>query len=392
MKSGRINIKMRVLFVTHYLALYGANKSLLGLISCLQKYGVDCRVLVPGEGALVEELKKLRIKYYILPVKSWVHEPLFVSIIKAPFKFLFNLSLLPYLAMSVKSWGPDLIYTNSSVIPIGFFLSKLLCRPHVWHIREFAWLDYGLKYDLGMKLTSGIFKASDAVICVSNAIENYFFSKTESDKIHVVSNGVLSGSEAITLRTQSRVPFSNPVDYVFSIVGLIIPAKGQKEAIKALSLLAKDYPNVRLLIAGTGNPEYIEELAASAENNANVEFLGYVDNPFEVFSRSDAVLVCSKNEAFGRTTAEAMASTRPVIGFNAAGTSEIIKDNVSGLLYNTTLELVSCMRKLIDNPQFALRLGQAGGELAKEKYTIEANASQIYKILSGLVFAGGRQR
>jgi glycosyltransferase involved in cell wall biosynthesis len=43
--------------------------------------------------------------------------------------------------------------------------------------------------------------------------------------------------------------------------------------------------------------------------------------------------MCSKNEALGRVTIEAMSRGTPVIGFDNAGTSEIIKHAYNGFLY-----------------------------------------------------------
>ena len=48
---------------------------------------------------------------------------------------------------------------------------------------------------------------------------------------------------------------------------------------------------------------------------------------------ADVALMCSSSEAFGRTTVEAMKLGRPVIGADAGGTAELVRDGWNGLLY-----------------------------------------------------------
>lgn len=372
---------MRVLFITHYLSLYGANKSLLGLVTALGEHGVDCRILVTGKGAFTTELDRRSVRYYTIPFEGWAHSASVKSRIKMPFKLLLNLILLPYLVLRVRKWSPDLVYSNSSVVSIGFFLAKVIRVPHVWHMREFGWLDYNLKFDFGLKISRALFENSSAVICVSEAIRKYYFEGTDSPNIHVIYNGVVSRTVIPKLHAMVRKPFSNPNKQIFSIVGLVSPTKGQEDAVRAITTLRNKYPNVRLLIAGDGNLDYIKYLKTLANPKGYISYLGYIPDPFEVYSQSDAVLVCSKNEAFGRTTAEAMAAMRPVIGYDSGGTAEIIRNGTSGLLYKTSDDLVSCMAELIANPSLAMRLGQSGGRQVVLNYTIEKNALQVYDVL-----------
>ena len=63
----------------------------------------------------------------------------------------------------------------------------------------------------------------------------------------------------------------------------------------------------------------------------------------------DILLMFSYAEGFGRVTVEAMSFGVPVIGFNNAGTTEIIKDKRNGYLFNTKEEFIQCFEELISN-------------------------------------------
>jgi glycosyltransferase involved in cell wall biosynthesis len=83
-----------------------------------------------------------------------------------------------------------------------------------------------------------------------------------------------------------------------------------------------------------------------------------------------------------RVTAEAMASARPVIGYNSTGTAELIEHESTGLLYGGGHEeLARCMARLIENPEWAKELGINGWHKAKREFTIETYAERVYKVL-----------
>src|SRR5437660_388252 len=58
---------LRVLFITHYAEIYGANLSLLNLIEGLGRYGVRAHVISPEQGDLLPELARRGIPAAVLP-------------------------------------------------------------------------------------------------------------------------------------------------------------------------------------------------------------------------------------------------------------------------------------------------------------------------------------
>jgi glycosyltransferase involved in cell wall biosynthesis len=78
-------------------------------------------------------------------------------------------------------------------------------------------------------------------------------------------------------------------------------------------------------------------------------FLGFRNDIDFLMARANAFLMCSRNEALGRVTIEAMLNFCLVFGYNDSGTSEIIEHEVTGFLYSEKSELVSLMNKSIKN-------------------------------------------
>lgn len=121
------------------------------------------------------------------------------------------------------------------------------------------------------------------------------------------------------------------------MVGRIHSYKGQLEAVRAVQIVRDSGVDVELVIVGgvdeVGYARMIADYVESHHLEACVRLLGFQDNPASYLALTDIALTCARNEAFGRTTVEAMLMGKPVIGANSGGTAEIIHDGETGLLY-----------------------------------------------------------
>lgn len=394
---------MRVVFITHYTTLYGANRSLLNLIDGLREYDVIPHVVAPAEGDITNGLHDRGIPVAVIPIQWWVGKRNLNGLCMAhPLRCLHkylrwrrrtvrrlygNIKVLPALVRQMKLWNIDMVYTNASVTPIGAMAAWIMRRPHIWHLREFGDLDYGLHPDWGKRIFRYLINKSDARIANSEAIRSYHLRDAKSNRTYVIYNGVASIAEFDRLYNvaNSNTTVEPDKPYTFALVGLIHSTKGQDVAIRALALLRGDFPKIRLLIVGAGNTNLLKALAAELGVMNNVEFWGHIADPYEAYLAAEAVLMCSKYEAMGRVTAEAMSACRPVIGYDQAGTSEVIEYERTGLLYHGGPEaLADCMRRFIMNPAWARQLGDNGWYVARQKYSVETYAKSICEVLSSV--------
>lgn len=397
---------MQVAFITHYTALYGANRSLLNLIDGLKAYEVVPYVIVPSKGNIIDALQARNVEFAIIPFEFWVHEyslegnffsklhqtkQRYYKIIQRLYR---NLLALPALANQLRAWKIDLVYTNSAVIPVGALVSQQLNLPHVWHLREFVDLDYNFHHDWSRAIFNYVVNKADAQIAISQAICSYYSKALAPERIQVIYNGVASTAEfdRFSQLGYSSVPLSQR-PYTFALVGTIHPNKGQAAAIRALALLAEDFPHIRLLIVGKGETAGLQKLAHELGISSKVEFWGHIDEPYKAYLASNAVLMCSKNEGMGRVTIEAMSACRPVIGYDNAGTSELINHEYTGLLYQDGYEeLAFCMKKFVENPDWARKLGENAWHIARREYSIEAYAQKVYQVLLSVAKISTKQQ
>lgn len=381
---------LRVAFITHYAELYGANLSLLNLIEGLSRYGVRAHVISPEPGDLLAELERRGIPAAVLPFAWWVASRRTISGVAA--RLLRNIRCLRPFAAQIAHWGCHLVYSNSSVLAIGAMAAAKLRLPHVWHFREFGWRDYGLLPDFGLPLHRLVSRTADATVFVSHALRRAILGRTPATNSRVIYNGVAWETAFDERRRAAEALHGRHHPFTYVLVGRFRASKGQAVAIRAFAQLAARYPAVRLLLVGgagqTGEQDYFDRcrtLAAELNVADRVEFWGYVPDPERAFLEADVALMCSRNEAMGRVTAEAMSACRPVIGFDSGGTRELIDPDRTGLLYRGGWEeLAACMVRYAAAPDLAWQHGQAAWHISRRRHSIEAYAAQIHEVLRGI--------
>ena len=121
-----------------------------------------------------------------------------------------------------------------------------------------------------------------------------------------------------------------PVPGRIVLVGGLAPAKGQADAIRALARL----PGRTLRLVGPDQRGYGDELRRLAgELGVEVELTGFSPDPARELAQAEVALTCARDEAFGRTTVEAMKLGVPVVAAASGGTLELVRDGETGLLY-----------------------------------------------------------
>lgn len=270
----------------------------------------------------------------------------------------------------------DIIHSNNSIVTIGHYLSIVERKPHVWHIREFIDLDFHWSPFLGWNRLKRSIKKSEAIICVSAALTKHF-NLVDSLNAYQLYNAVRSKNECSYIKDK---------DNYFLMCGNISSAKGADIAIKSFALFNKTYPGYRLKLVGTINYEYkeiLKSLASELKILDLIDFEGYQENTKTYYEKAVGFLMCSKHEAMGRVTVEAMFYGCPVIGFNGGGTAEIIQDGKTGYLFNTIEECAFLMGKVITSNQEPI-IKNALKE-AEDSFSIESYGEKILDVYQSLL-------
>lgn len=372
---------MNIMYITHETDLNGASRSLLGLIDCLENEHTIYVVVQSNKGKLVEELKKRKVLILVYPYYRW--SVAYISVknwLKKLGKWYFyeqfiNIRTAKKMARIVNEQQIDIIHSNSGVINVGGLISKYTGVKHVWHLREFGDLDFNMHH-LYPRIFYRMFMNKYAVkfICISKAIFDHY-EYLETTKKTLIYNGV--GKENYICNKKCI----DDTEIKFLIAGRLEAAKGQYLAIQACQyIIEKGITNFKLYLAGSGSidiPDDVKEY---------IHVIGMVEDMPKLRSGIDVELVCSKAEAFGRVTVEAMMSKCPVIGSDSGGTKELIQDGVTGYLFKCgdSVDLADKMIKIIENKYLINEFGEVASEYAIKGFGIDICAMNVCKLYEGL--------
>ncbi|MBU2477439.1 glycosyltransferase family 4 protein [Candidatus Micrarchaeota archaeon] len=141
--------------------------------------------------------------------------------------------------------------------------------------------------------------------------------------------------------------------------------KGLSCLIKAVSLLKKSFPEIKLVVVGEGNnSSYFKELAFKAGIKENVFFVGSIPKNKLAFlySSCEALVLPSESnaEGFGLVLLEAMLFSKPVIAGNSGGIPALVKNNFNGLLVEpgNEIKLAKAIEFILSDKKKAKKLGK----------------------------------
>ncbi len=382
---------MRVCFVTNSADLGGAERVLLETIDAFRGRGIECRVLLPGPGPLMREFDQMNVPYAFLDGGSWVTwtKPSCWCRVKAALKIS---GMIAAGVRTVSKWKCDVIYSNTITVCNASIIAKLLKLPHIWHIHEFGREDHGVSYKFGEAFSnSAVGVLSSACVVVSKALAAKYGRHIAASKLTVVypsMHRARAASEGGSECTDAR--FARTGRFRMLVVGGVVEGKGQIDAIRALARLVREGIDAELFIVGESFPGYrdrLDEVVRVNNLEARVCFVGRVDNASDLMSAADMLVVCSRSEAFGRVTVEAMFAGRPVVGAASGATPELVREGFNGLLYETgnDADLASKVRFLHQHPEFAQELGDNGRSWALKYFTKARYAEEMLDVLQSVV-------
>lgn len=381
---------MKIFIIAHEREFNGASISLFDIMSYLVLNN-EVTLFVPYESSIIaEKAKEMGINVIAGSYALWMFHAYSVKgIIKCNIKWYMknrntNKKVYKRIAELVMKNEFDIIYTNTRVIDLGARVSLITKIPHIWHFREFGEEDFDLRpiggYNNHWKM---IENGTKMIIANSNAVRNKYRSKIkENIPIRVIYNGI--DNEHCYHREFNQ----NKKMVKFLITGRISTAKGHELVVKAIqTLLDKKYDNFIVYAAGRGSIERIANLKYTTEVRKHFVELGQIDKISDLRKDMDVELMCSKSEAFGRVTIEAMMGCMPVIGSNSGGTVELITDGENGFLFESgdVYSLSSKMELFLESPELIEEMGKKAFDSIGDKYSKEICCKKIEACMSECV-------
>ncbi len=241
------------------------------------------------------------------------------------------------------------------------------------HLSRISQQSQSLKGKLIPLFVRLFYPLADGVVAVSQGVaeDAAKISRLPIEKIKTIYNPIFTNS--------LLAKFYEPVDHpwlrenhqlpVILGVGRLTKQKDFSTLIRAFALVKKDYP-ARLMILGQGEDLVsLQELVKELDLEENVNFPGFVPNPYTYMEKSSLVVLSSIFEGFGNVIVEAMLAGTPVVSTDCeSGPAEILANGKYGKLVpvGDIATLAVAIINTLKNPPHSQLLRQRGQEFSLE--------------------------
>jgi len=302
-----------------------------------------------------------------------------------------------------KREGFDLVHVHGSRAALFGRLAAWSVHPRprvVFSIHGFATPYYPfIKRWTYLGFERALQSLTDRTICVAQAEADLFSSLglAKPQSIEVVAPGIdvarFAGGEAglgegIALRRDLQL---GQGQVVLMACRLNVP-RDFCTLLVAFSMVAKESPTARLVIAGDGPQRgEVEALVARLELTDNVRIIGFRRDVPALMALADVYVLTSYAwEGFPISTLEAQAAGRPVVVTDAGGSKEAVLHEKTGLVVPKCSPqlLADALLRLLRDRDLRWRLGQAGRRRSREEFTRQRMVDRIACIYADLLVEG----
>ncbi len=269
---------------------------------------------------------------------------------------------------------PDVIlhYTIKPNI-YGTLAASILRIPTVNNVCGLgtAFLNKGLVSKIAVSMYKLAFKFPK-LIYFQNDDDKAFFEENNIIKNNLTQ--VLPGS-GINLSHFKPSPEAKNKKFTFLLISRLIHDKGIIEYIDAIKYLKEKGVDANFQLLG--NKDILhrrgisEEIINSWLDNNMVEYLGSTDDVRPFINKADCVVLPSYREGTPKSLLEAASSAKPIVATNVAGCTNIVKDNVNGLLCNVkdVKDLADKLETMINLPKSRIeQMGKESRKIVEERF------------------------
>lgn len=234
----------------------------------------------------------------------------------------------------IATWHPEIVHVHSSfggsfyrklfIIRVSnFFNVPVINHIHGAEFEEF----YKNASSRKKKIIKKIYNSCSAIIALSEEWKNNLKEIVPEDKIVVIENYSIINEQAIKNR-------KNKANYhTVLFLGFLCKRKGCYDIPAVVEIVKKKIPNVRFVLAGSGEKEQICSIIDDSIKD-NIIFPGWIkdEEKQQELSNCDVFFLPSYNEGMPMSILDAMGYGLPIISTFVGGIPKIVKDGYNGFL------------------------------------------------------------
>lgn len=382
---------MRVLYILSSSSIFGGStKSFLRMLKDLRKQDIEMHIVCPDDGPAYKKIQKDGYKVFIIPTRfhtypQWNSLPNCILFIPRLVKHYFiNHIALKKICYLCELYHYDIIHTNVSVINVGEKAAKQYGIQHIYHIREYQNLDFGMNMIPTRAKYINYLKQCNS-ICITKDIRKHYGLTDKNSE--VIYDGI---------KSEDDIYYNDLKEDYFLFVGRVDTNKGFDSVLRTYSEFHKQNLNVKLYVAGMFiSPDfekYTKELILKEGLSDDIIFLGLRNDVDFLMRKAKACIIASPNEAFGLVMVEAMFNGCLTIVYESCGSKEQLNNAALmgmsdiALAYKNEKELIRLMIEVGTNDISTYKnIIEHSQKVVSSLYTIEQNASHVYSYYQKLL-------
>jgi len=280
----------------------------------------------------------------------------------------------------------DLIHAHTGLADghVGMLLAKYYNIPLITTIRSMDIYHEMNRNKISYNILKNILQYSAQVITLSPASKQKLIAEFNQPSL-IIPNGIYTEQSLDIVNIPSTIHDQYRNKRILVSVSDLIERKRIDLNIHAVAKLRQNYPDILYLIIGEGEHRItLEKLVEELECTKHVRFLGEVPHSqvFKYMKAANIFTLPSYDETFGLVYLEAMLCGTPVIGTKNEGIDGVIHHKQTGMLVESgnIVELEEAIQYLIDNPEKADRMGEAGRLLVVNNYSWSQIADRLRQV------------
>lgn len=213
---------------------------------------------------------------------------------------------------------------------------------------------------------------SDAVVCVSNAVEDIARS------LGAVNTETIPNSVDLSQFSVDKSEFDKTLLYV----GRLVRNNGPQDLVRAVPDIIEQHPDAHIHLVGGGKleselRELIEELSVSK----SVTIHGFVDDIVSMYEAADVFCRPSYSEGLPLTLLESMATHSVPVVTPVAGASEVLSKGETGhfVEVGNPKSIAVTINRLFENPDEVDRLAEAARTAVERQHTWEKRTENVLR-------------
>lgn len=236
-----------------------------------------------------------------------------------------------------------------------------------------------------------LYKSVALVIAVSKGVQDVIINSgyIAKDKVPVIYNGVdLKKYQAVSSMNSFRSEIGVKKETILiGMVGQISHLKGQDIFIQSIPYILREFEHCKFIMVGADHNQdrniiRLKELARDLNVAENIVFLGYRPDVPKIIRNLNVFISASREEAFGISIVEALASQIPVVSTRTKGAMEIVEDGVNGILVNIEdpQALARAVVEILQNPELTRQFKENGKKRVEDFFCQKVMVKKVVDI------------